>query len=112
VIQKRAGVSALLDVFSLDSPSELRELATAAGFQRVEVTPVSMIGRFPNPAGFLAGEIDVDTAAIPSMQHLDAGARQEIVAAIAEDMRSSLAEVTRDDHVVIQFYAHLVRASR
>ena len=32
-----------------------------------------MDARFPDPAGFLAGEIEVDTAAIPSMQALDAG---------------------------------------
>jgi len=69
-----------------------------------------MSAHFPNPEGFLAGEIDVDTAAIPSMQGLDEGARQAIVVAITEDMRTPLLEATQDDHVVIQFHAFVVRA--
>jgi ubiquinone/menaquinone biosynthesis C-methylase UbiE len=112
VIQKRAGVSALADIFALGSAAQLRALAEGAGFQRVEITPVSMIARFPNPDGFLAGEIDVDTAAIPSMRHLDVQERQAIVAAIGADMRSSLQAVTHDNHVVIEFHANLVRALR
>ena len=69
-----------------------------------------MTARFPNPDGFLAGEIEVDTAAIPSMQHLDAQARQAIVAAIAEDMKSPLKDVTHDNHVVVDFHASILRA--
>ncbi|MGH7472108.1 MAG: class I SAM-dependent methyltransferase [Longimicrobiales bacterium] len=112
VIQQRLGMSALQDIFALGGADELRALAMGAGFRQVEVEPISMTARFPNPDGFLAGEIDVDTAAIPSMQHLDAQARQAIVAAISADMESSLKEVTHDDHVVIQFHAHIVRAWR
>lgn len=110
VIQKRLGVSALQDIFSLGNADEVQELAHAAGFTRVEVEPMSMTARFPNPDGFLAGEIEVDTAAIPSMQHLDAQARQTIVAAIADDMKSPLEEITHDDHVVMEFHANIVRA--
>lgn len=112
VIQERLGMSALQDIFGLGSADELRALAMGAGFRRVEVEPISMTARFPNPDGFLAGEIDVDTAAIPSMQHLDAQARQAIVAAISADMESPLKEVTHDDHVVIQYHAHIVRTWR
>ena len=110
VIQRRLGMSALQDIFALGSADELRALAMGAGFRRVEVEPISMTARFPNPDGFLAGEIDVDTAAIPSMQHLDTQARQAIVANISADMTSPLKEVTHDDHVVIQFHAHIVKA--
>ncbi len=110
VIQRRLGMSALQDIFSLGNADELRRLARGAGFTRVDVEPASLTARFPNPDGFLAGEIEVDTAAIPSMQHLDAQARQEIVSAIGEDMKSSLAEITHDNHVVIEFYANIVRA--
>ncbi len=105
VIQKRLGLSALQDIFALGQISELRTLMTDAGFQRVEIEPVSMTARFPNPEGFLAGEIDVDTAAIPSMQTFDAEARRAIIEAIREDMKTPLAEVTKDDHVVIEFHA-------
>jgi SAM-dependent methyltransferase len=112
VIQQRLGMSALQDIFALGNADELRALAVGAGFQRVEIAPTSMTARFPNPDGFLAGEIDVDTAAIPSMQHLDAQARQAIVAAITADIESPLKEVTHDNHVVIPFHAHIVSAWR
>jgi ubiquinone/menaquinone biosynthesis C-methylase UbiE len=110
VIQKRLGLSALLDIFSLGDPAELRELVMRAGFQRVEIEPVSMTARFPGPDAFLAGEIEVDTAAIPSMQHLDAPARQAIVTAIAADMKAPLREITEDNHVVIPFHAQIANA--
>lgn len=110
VIQQRLGISALQDIFSLGNADALRALMLRSGFQRVDVESKSMIARFPNPDGFLAGEIEVDTAAIPSMQHLDTQARQEIVAAIAADMKSPLKNVTQDDHVVIQVHANIARA--
>jgi len=111
VIQRRLGMSVLQDIFAVGE-AELRTLLTDAGFQQVEIEPLSMTARFPDPDGFLAGEIDVDTAAIPSMQHLDANARQAITAAISEDMRIPLHEVTKDDHVVIPFHVHIARAKR
>ena len=110
VIQQRLGMSALQDIFALGSSDELRELAVTAGFRRVELKPFSLTARFPNPDAFIAGEIEVDTAAIPSMQHLDSRAREEIVAAITADMQSPLKEVTHDNHVVIPFHGHIVTA--
>jgi hypothetical protein len=70
------------------------------------------VAHFPNPDAFIAGEIEVDTAAIPSMQHLDARARQAIVSAVTADMESPLGEMTYDNHVVIPFHAHIVKAWR
>ena len=87
VIQQRLGVAALAEIFALGDAGTLRALLTGAGFQGVEIESVSMDAHFPNPAGFLAGEIDVDTAAIPSMQHLDEEARRAITAAISGDMQ-------------------------
>jgi len=105
VIQRRVGVSALEDIFALGSADALRRMGSSAGFREVQIEPVSMTARFPNPDGFLAGEIEVDTAAIPSMQHLDTAARGRIVAAIAADMKAPLVEVTRGDQVVLPFHA-------
>jgi ubiquinone/menaquinone biosynthesis C-methylase UbiE len=107
VIQQRIGISALQDIFALGSTDELRALAADAGFQQIEIEPFSMTSRFPNPDAFLAGEIDVDTAAIPSMQHLDAQARHAIVEAITSDMKSPVKAITQDNHVVIEFHAHV-----
>jgi hypothetical protein len=105
-------MASVQEIFSLGDADALRALLTDAGFQHVAIEPVSMTARFPEPESFLAGEIEIDTASIPSMQHLDAQARQAIVAAIREDMQVPLREVTVDDHVVLPFHAHLALAER
>jgi ubiquinone/menaquinone biosynthesis C-methylase UbiE len=110
VIQRRFGISALASIFALGDAAALRALLVAAGFQRIELDPATIVARFPNPAGFLQGEIELDTAAIPEMQHLDDAARSEITAAISEEMQASLREVTRGDHVEIPFHAYVARA--
>ncbi|MDQ4076645.1 MAG: methyltransferase domain-containing protein [Chloroflexota bacterium] len=112
VIQQRLGESGVQEIFSLGDADELHTLLREAGFQNLEIEPASMSARFPDPEAFLAGEIDVDTAAIPSMQHLDAQARQALTAAIRDDMAAPLREVTADDHVVIPFHVHIARAER
>lgn len=112
VIQSRVGISALQDIFSLGDAEELRGLLRGAGFHDVSIESVSMTAEFPNPEGFLAGEIDVDTAAIPSLRRLDGEARQAIIAAISEEMRVPLRQITKGDHVAIEFHAHLASASR
>jgi ubiquinone/menaquinone biosynthesis C-methylase UbiE len=53
VIQRRLGMSALQDIFALGSADELRALVMGVGFRRVEIEPISMTARFPNPDGFL-----------------------------------------------------------
>lgn len=112
LIERKLGVGALESIFALGEPSALRALLSAAGFQRIEIEPVSITSRFPNPEMFLAGEIEVDTAAIPAMQGLTVADRQAMVAAISEEMQGPLKEVTRDNHVVIEFHANVARAWR
>jgi ubiquinone/menaquinone biosynthesis C-methylase UbiE len=111
VIEQRLGMSGVQEIFALGDAERLRDLLSAAGFQQIEIEAVSMTARFPDPDGFLAGEIAVDTAAIPSMQHLDAPARQAITAAIGEEMEDALHEVTVGHHVVIPFHAHIARCA-
>lgn len=112
VSQRRLGRSGVQDAFSLGDSDELRELLTDAGFQRVEIEPVSITARFPNPEEFLAWEIDVDPAAVPALQHLDARAQQAILSALHQDMQTPLHEVMQGDQVVIPFHAHIARARR
>jgi ubiquinone/menaquinone biosynthesis C-methylase UbiE len=110
VIQQRLGRSALQEIFALGNSDDLRGLALTAGFRRVDIKPFSLTARFPNPEAFIAGEIEVDTASIPSMQHLDSKAREAIVAAITKDMQSPLKKVTSDNHVVIPFHGLIMTA--
>jgi hypothetical protein len=110
VLQHQLGMSGVQDIFELGNADELGTLLADAGCDNVEIKPVSITARFPDPQVFLAGEIDLDTAAIPSMQHLDAQARQAIVAAISKDMEAPLR--MEGDHNVIPFHAHIALARR
>lgn len=110
VIERRLGVSALQTIFALGDAGALGALAADAGFGRIDVESPAMTATFPNPGGFLAGEIEVDTAAIPAMQHLDAHARRAMVDAIGADMAEALRGVTRADHVELEFHAHVLTA--
>jgi ubiquinone/menaquinone biosynthesis C-methylase UbiE len=110
-IERRLGLSGVQDIFAFPEPEALRELCAGAGFGKIEIEMVSMTARFPNPPAFLAGEIDVDTAAIPSMQHLDAAARREVTTALERDMAGQMGKVTEDGHVVLPFHVLIARAS-
>jgi ubiquinone/menaquinone biosynthesis C-methylase UbiE len=112
VIQQRLGMSALQQIFALGNADDLRDLVLAAGFRRADIKTFSLTARFPNPEAFIAGEIEVDTAAIPSMQHLDSKSRQAIVIAITRDMQSPLKELISDNHVVIPFHGLILTARR
>lgn len=112
VIHRHLGGSGVGDIFALGDAADLRDRVVKAGFTRVEIEPFSLMARFPDPDGFLAGEIAVDTAAIPAMQHLDAAGRANLTARIRSEMEASLAEVTVADHVQLPFHVHVVRAGR
>jgi ubiquinone/menaquinone biosynthesis C-methylase UbiE len=111
-IHRHLGASGVQDIFALGDRQELHRLLTDAGFDDVRIEPETMVARFPDPDAFLAGEIDVDTASIPSMQTLDAQARKALVSAISEEMEVPLREVTEDGQVVLPFHALLVRGLR
>ncbi len=72
---------------------------------------MDITARFPQPEMFIPGEIDVDTAAIPSMQHLDIAGRRAITSAIREDMKGPLREITQGDFVVMPFHTFVVLAN-
>jgi SAM-dependent methyltransferase len=112
-IERRLGASSVRDIFALGGEADgLRRLLGGAGFRDVQVEPASVTARFPDPQRFLAGEIDVDTAAIPAMQRLDALARRALVEAIAADMAGPLREATAGDHVVLRFHTSIAQAHR
>ena len=111
-IERQLGTSGVRDIFALGDAAELRDRVVKAGFRRVEIEPYELLARFPNPEGFLAGEIDVDTAAIPAMQHLDAAARADLTARIRLEMAEPLRSVTVGKHVQLPFQAHMLRAER
>jgi ubiquinone/menaquinone biosynthesis C-methylase UbiE len=111
-IRARLGASGVEEIFALGDAAALRASLEAAGFRDVAVEKAAMDARFPSPAGFLAGEIEVDTASIPSMQALGPDARRELVAALAGEMAAPLAAVTQGGAVVMPFHVLIATARR
>ena len=110
VSRQHLGKSSVQAVFSLGDSEELRKLLTDSGFQHVEIEPMSITARFPQPDEFLAWEIDVDPAETPALRNLDPEAQQVILAAVRQDMQRALDEVVQDNQVVLEFHAHVVQA--
>ena len=110
VSHRHLGKSSVQAVFSLGDAEELHKLLTDSGFQHVEIEPMSITARFPQPDEFLAWEIDVDPAETPALRNLDPEAQQGILAAVRQDMQRALDEVLQDDQVVLEFHAHVVQA--
>jgi SAM-dependent methyltransferase len=111
-IERRLGMSAVSAIFALGDADALGASLTRAGFRTVVVEPFPITASFPNPDAFLAGEIDVDTAAIPAMQGLDPAARWELVTAIEQEMAEPLRAVTVGDAVHLPFHVLIARACR
>jgi SAM-dependent methyltransferase len=112
VVMRHIGIPALASPFSLSDGDEVRTLLIDAGFSDIVIEPRSMDALFPDPEGFIAMEVDVIAAAIPSVQHLDTDARRDLTDAISGEMAGPIRELTRDNHLVIPFHAHVVRAYR
>jgi SAM-dependent methyltransferase len=111
-IARRLGTSAVGEIFALGDERTLRDSLIQAELREVVIEPFAITARFPNPAGFLAGEIDVDTASIPAMQDLAPAARRELTAAIQQDMAEPLRMVTEGDYVRLPFHTLIAHASR
>ena len=99
-------------IFALGDGDALRASLNGPDLRDVVIEPFSITARFPNPADFLAGEIDVDTAAIPAMQGLDSTARRELTTAIQQDMAEPLSRVTIGNAVHLPFEVLIARAVR
>lgn len=110
VSRQHLGKSSVQAVFSLGDSEELRKLLTDAGFQHVEIEPMSITARFPQPDEFLDWEIDVDPAETPALRNLDPEAQQVILATVRQDMQRALDEVMQNNQVVLEFHAHVVQA--
>jgi SAM-dependent methyltransferase len=111
-IARRLGTSVVGAIFALGDADALRDAIIQADLRDVVIEPFSITARFPNPADFLAGEIDVDTAAIPAMQGLDSTARRDLTTAIQQDMAEPLRRVTIGNAVHLPFEVLIARARR
>lgn len=111
-IVRNIGIPALAAPFSLSDPGEIRGLLEGAGFANISIEPKDMLATFPDANGFIDLEVEVITAAIPSVQHLDTTARSELATAITKDMSDAVRAATNDGHVEMRMHAYIVRADR
>jgi ubiquinone/menaquinone biosynthesis C-methylase UbiE len=112
VSRQHLGKSSVGAVFSLGDADEVRKLLTNAGFQDIEIEPMSITARYPNPQEFLAWEIDVDPAETPSLQNLDAEAQKAILVSLHAEMQAPLRAVIKGNEVVMPSHAHIAHAKR
>ena len=112
VSRQRLGKSSVGAVFSLGDADELHKLLTNAGFQDIEIEPMSITARYLNPQEFLAWEIDVDPAETPALQNLDAEAQKAILVSLHVEMQAALQEVIKDNEVEMLSHAHIAHAKR
>lgn len=111
-LRRHAGVPPLGRAFALGDADALRGLVAGAGFAAVDVDAVSVDARFPDPQGFLAGEISLELGAIAALKGATPEQRAVVAASVAADMSEALAAVTDGDAVVLDTHALIVRARR
>jgi ubiquinone/menaquinone biosynthesis C-methylase UbiE len=99
--------SAMATAFALGDADELRALLTAAGFQRVEVAPVTRTMRFPEPARFVQLMVLASAASVPVFAQMDAVARTALVEAVAREMEPTLRSHIDGDTVAVPLAAHI-----
>jgi SAM-dependent methyltransferase len=111
-ILRHLGASGVADIFSLGDRGLLCDLMTQAGFQDIVIHDVELESDFGDVETFIAGEIDVDTASIPTMQHLSEDDRARLRQTIRDEMSDSLEEVTENGRVQMPFSIMIATATR
>ena len=106
------GKSSVEAVFSLGNADKLRTLLTNSSFRQVEIEPLSLTARFPQPEEFLAWEIDINPAEAPALRNLDTAAQQAIMAAARQGMQSPLEDIMQENQVVLAFHAYIAQARK
>ncbi len=81
---------AIASPFSLGDAGELRALVAAAGFQRVEVEPVMLAVRFPEPARWVQLTVLSSAAVLPVFAQMAPAERQALVEAVAREMEPTI----------------------
>jgi ubiquinone/menaquinone biosynthesis C-methylase UbiE len=111
-MMRRFGISGVGQIFSFGEADTLRSLLSSAGLEDGTVEPVSIVSTFPDAAAFLAMEIDIDVAAVPSMQQISEGERAAITAELREEMEPALRPYVADGVVTMPFAAQLAIGRR
>lgn len=112
VMLRRFGISGIGQIFSFGDADALRKLLAGAGLENVAVQPMAITSTFPDASAFLAMEIDIDVAAVPSMQQLSDGERATITAELRDEIGPALQAYVSNGAVEMPFEAQLATGQR
>lgn len=103
-------ISALATPFSLWDAEELRKLLSAAGFERVDITPKSITVPFPSPERFVSLMVLGFAAIVPAFAQLDTTARSDLVETVSREIDAILRKYIEGDTVAIPTSSHIAVA--
>lgn len=98
--------------FALDDPAELEALLAGAGFEQIEVEPVTIPVRHTDPDQFLTFQIRGSAAVLATLKPLDAENHARLADAIRADMAATLAAHIVDGRLEIPTHGYMIRGRR
>jgi len=96
---------------SLSDGRLLQDLVSAAGFNRITVTPVIQMIRFPSPRDYVLLQLSA-TPQASMVAAMDASQRDALIDAITDDLERSLAGLTAGPELVSPQECHVLTATR
>ncbi|MDO8739216.1 MAG: class I SAM-dependent methyltransferase [Candidatus Deferrimicrobium sp.] len=105
-------VSAFMTPFALCDAAELRNLFTAAGFEKVDILPVSTTVRFPEPERFVPLAVISSAAAVPAFTQLESPARAALLEEVRGEIEPLINRYRTPDVVTFPMFAHIAMAAR
>lgn len=105
-----AAISDVALSFSLGDAGELRALLSAAGFQRIEVTPRSLDIHFPTPEYFVQLTVLGAATSVPAFAQLDPAARSALVDAVAGETEPVAQRYRDGDKLTFPMSTHIAVA--
>lgn len=100
-----APLSAVAMPFALPDADELRALHLTAGFERVQVMPVSATMRFADPERFVPMAVMSSAAAVPAFATIDPTQHGALMLAVTRDTADVVEQHTSAGFVVFEMHA-------
>ncbi len=104
-------VSAVMTPFALSEADELRNLFTAAGFNKVNMVTESTLVRFPEPEHFVPLAVTSSAAAVPAFAQLALPERAALLNAVRLDVEPLIHRFLDADALTFPMFAHIALAS-
>jgi SAM-dependent methyltransferase len=105
-------LSTVITPFGLSDADELKNLFAAAGFQNVDIVPVSITARFPDPERFVPLAITSSAAAVSGFAKLQSPERTALLDAVRVEVEPVLSGYCDADAVTFPMFAHIAVATK